>query len=245
MDLGLPAPTLAGAILMPQYESYTQWKDWHLDFSFSEADDLYYRKEFGQVVRAGQRIIEIGFGAGSFLSWAKQRGAEIYGVEIQEELIAAVKEHGAFAVNQIDDLLPHRQQGFDAVVALDVFEHLTNSEISSMLASIEKLLKPSGTLTVRVPNGGSPFGLWNQHSDATHLTVVTPGKLSQLAFATKLRVVEVRNMARVPIRKSIGHRMSVFLQFAIRECISRAIAKVYAYPSILDQNMVIVLKLTK
>jgi 2-polyprenyl-3-methyl-5-hydroxy-6-metoxy-1,4-benzoquinol methylase len=227
---------------MSQYESYIQWKDWHLDFSFSDGDDLYFRKEFGQIVRAGQRIIEIGFGAGSFLSWAKQRGAEIYGVEIQEALVTAAKAHGAIAVTKIDDLLPFCQQGFDAVVALDVFEHLATDEISSMLASIEKLLKPSGILIVRVPNGGSPFGRWNQHSDATHLTVVTPWKLSQLAIATKLRVVEFRNQARVPYRKSFGHRLHMYVMFAIRECISKAIAEIYDYPSVLDKNIIIVLK---
>jgi len=227
---------------MSQYESYTNWKGWHLDFSFSEEDDLYYDKEFGQVLRPGLRLIEIGFGAGSFLAWSKQRGAEVYGVEIQEELVAAAKQHGVFAVNQIDQLLPHRQQGFDAVVALDVFEHLSNDEISSILASITKLPKSSGTLTVRVPNCGSPFGLWNQCGDATHQNMLTPNKLSQLAFATELRLVDIRNQARVPIRRTFGHRLAKGLQFAIRECVSKAIAKIYDYPSTLDQNIVIVMK---
>jgi hypothetical protein len=68
-------------------------------------------------------------------------------------------------------------------------------EIPNVLASIEKLLKPSGTLTVRSPNGASPFGRCYQHRDATHLTVITLSKLSSLALATKLRIIEIRNAA--------------------------------------------------
>jgi 2-polyprenyl-3-methyl-5-hydroxy-6-metoxy-1,4-benzoquinol methylase len=226
---------------MSKYESYIEWKNWRTDFSFSEAEDLYFEKELGKIVRPGQRIVEIGFGAGSFLAWAKHRGADVYGVELQEELVTAATKHGFVAVNEIDGLLPHRQQGFDAVVALDVFEHLSVDEITPMLTSIEKLLKPAGILTIRVPNGCSPFGLGNQYGDATHQTVITPNKLSQLAYSTHLRVVDIRNEARVPNRKAISHRIAKCLQFAIRECISKAIARVYGYHGTLDQNMVIVL----
>ena len=227
---------------MSQYDSYVRWKNWSIDFTFSEADDLYYSKEFGKIVGQGQRIFEIGFGAGSFLSWARQKGAEVYGVEVQEEIVTVANEKGFIAVTQIDQLLPYRREGFDAAVALDVFEHLSIDEIPNVLASIEKLLKPSGTLTIRVPNGVSPFGRCYQHGDATHLTVITPSKLSQLALATKLRVVDVRNAARTASRKSPAHRLLKLFQFAIRECVNRAVARIYGYSlSTLDQNVVIVL----
>jgi 2-polyprenyl-3-methyl-5-hydroxy-6-metoxy-1,4-benzoquinol methylase len=229
---------------MQQYESYSQWKNWSLDFSFSEEDRLYYEKEFGKIVRSGDRVIEIGFGSGGFLSWAKQRGAETYGVEVQEEIIAAANEHGFIAVSQIDLLFPHRQQGFDAIVAVDVFEHLSTEEIQQALKSIEKLLKPSGALIIRVPNGGSPFGLWNQYGDKTHVSVMTPTKMNQLAFETKLRVVEIRNQARVLPRGTVGQRFRAWLSLGLREILNQAIARIYGLPTTLDQNLVMVLKNT-
>ena len=231
--------------LMPQYESYSQWKNWQLNFAFSEDDRLYYEKEFGEIVGSGKRVIEIGFGSGSFLSWVKQQDAEAYGVEIQDEIIAAAKEHGFIAVSQIESLLPHRQQGFDAVVALDVFEHISSDEIPRVLASIDELLKPSGALIIRVPNGGSPFGLSNQYGDATHINVITPAKLAQLAFSTKLRIVEVRNQARMLPRGTLGKRFRARLLLSMREVLNKAISKIYAFErSTLDQNIVIVLKKT-
>jgi len=79
---------------MPQYESYSQWKDWQLNFTCSEADAQYYDLEFGNCVKSGSRIVEIGFGNGGFLDWAKRRGAEVYGVEIQPEILEAADRHG-------------------------------------------------------------------------------------------------------------------------------------------------------
>ena len=228
---------------MSQYESYFQWKDWPLDFAFTDFDRRYYERELGGIAAPGQRIIELGFGNGGFLVWAKQRGAEVYGVEIQPEIIAAAERHGLIAVHQPGDLLPYRQSGFDAVVALDVFEHIPTDEIPRTLAMVDQLLKPSGTLTIRVPNGLSPFGRYNQYQDATHMNVITPAKMSQWAFATHLRVVDVRNQARVPVRNTLSHRLLKSFQFAIREVTSRTIARIYGLPvRALDPNLMIVLR---
>ena len=231
---------------MQMYESYAQWKNWRLDFSFSEEDHLYFEKEFARIVGPGQRVIEIGFGGGAFLSWAKQRGAEVYGVEVQEEIVAAANANGFKAVSQIESLFPYRQQGFDAVVALDVFEHISIEEIPPTLATIERLLKPSGSLIVRVPNGGSPFGRWHQYGDVTHVNVMTPAKLDQLALGTKLRVVEIRNQARVLPKGNLAKRMKAWLLFLMREGLNRGLSSIYGFGiNKLDQNIVMVLKNTQ
>jgi SAM-dependent methyltransferase len=231
---------------MSQYQSYSQWKDWSLNFSYSEFEQRYYEKELGGIVAPGRRIIEIGFGNGGFLAWAKQVGAEVYGVEIQPEILAAAHEHGFVAVDHIDQLLPYRKDGFDAAIALDVFEHIPTDDIPSTLNSIETLLKPGGTLTIRVPNGLSPFGRYNQYGDTTHINVVTPAKLAQWSFATHLRIDDVRNEARVPNNNRFRHRLGKRLQFTIREWLNKVMAKIYGLPiSTLDPNLVIVLKNTK
>ncbi|HEV2619923.1 MAG TPA: class I SAM-dependent methyltransferase [Acidobacteriaceae bacterium] len=228
---------------MSQYQSYSQWKDWPLNFTCSESERLYFEREFGGIIAPGRRIFEIGFGNGGFLSWARSRGAEVYGVEIQSEILAAAERHGFVVAGTLDELLPHRGIGFDAAVALDVFEHIPAEDIPQVLSSIENLLKPSGSLTLRVPNGLSPFVRYNQYGDATHTNVVTPSKMDQWAFATQLRVQCVRNEARVPYGANVAYRFAKHIQFAMREFVSRAIAAIYGLPvHTLDANLMIVMK---
>jgi 2-polyprenyl-3-methyl-5-hydroxy-6-metoxy-1,4-benzoquinol methylase len=228
---------------MSQYESYSRWKDWPLNFTCSERERLYYEREFGGIVAPGRRIFEIGFGNGGFLAWARRRGAEVYGVEIQPEILAAAEQQGFVAFGTVDELMAQCGTGFDAAVALDVFEHIPAEDIPRVLISIDKLLKPGGTLTLRVPNGLSPFGRYNQYGDATHMNVITPSKMAQWAFATQLRVHWVRNEARIPYGPNFLHRFAKRIQFAIRECMSKAIAAIYGLPvHTLDPNMIIVLK---
>jgi 2-polyprenyl-3-methyl-5-hydroxy-6-metoxy-1,4-benzoquinol methylase len=228
---------------MSQYESYSRWKDWSLNFTCSENEQRYFDREFGDTVEAVHRIFEIGFGNGGFLAWAKQRGADVYGVEIQPEILAAAERHGFVAVGSIDQLSAHRGDGFDAAVALDVFEHIPAENVPQTLASIEALLKPRGTLTLRVPNGVSPFGRYNQHGDATHINVITPAKMAQWALATQLRVDCVRNEARVLNATNLISRFIKRIQFTIRECVNKAIAAIYGLPvDALDPNMIIVLR---
>jgi 2-polyprenyl-3-methyl-5-hydroxy-6-metoxy-1,4-benzoquinol methylase len=228
---------------MSQYDSYSQWKDWHLNFSCSDLEERYYELEFGRLVLPGSRIVEIGFGNGGFLDWAKRRGAEVYGVEIQPEILEAANRHGFKAVQFIEELLSYRGDGFDLAVALDVFEHIPPAEVPRALQQIESLLKVTGTLTLRVPNGLSPFGRLNQHGDATHTTVVTPAKVKQWAIGTNLELQDVRNEARVPVGKSIFRRSSKRVQFLVRDGVNKLLAKIYGFPtSTLDPNLIIVLK---
>jgi 2-polyprenyl-3-methyl-5-hydroxy-6-metoxy-1,4-benzoquinol methylase len=228
---------------MSQYQSYSQWKDWPLDFSCSNAEARYFDLEFGSSVAPGCRIVEIGFGNGGFLDWARRRGAEVYGVEIQPEILEAATRHGFRAVSSIRDLQRFRNTGFDAVVALDVFEHIPPEEVPGVLREIESLLAAEGTLTLRIPNGLSPFGRFNQHGDATHTTVVTPAKMRQWAIGTSLQVHDVRNEARVPEGNSAVRRIAKRIQFGLRDCANRIIANIYGLPiSCLDPNMIIVLR---
>jgi 2-polyprenyl-3-methyl-5-hydroxy-6-metoxy-1,4-benzoquinol methylase len=233
---------MPGSIFTP-YESYAKWKEWKLNFTTSDRDDRYFSGEFATIVRGGQRIVEIGFGAGSFMAWAKQRGAEVYGVEIQQTILDAAVRYGFVAVSDLEQLAPYKQEGFDVVVALDVFEHLSIDEIRKMLSSIDNLLKPSGILIIRSPNGDSPFSLFYQHGDATHANAITPAILTQLSLATNLQVSEVRNEARVPLRSGWLHATFKRAQFLLRECTNQAVARIYGYPhAFLDPNIIIILR---
>lgn len=230
---------------MADYTSYAQQKGWAVNFSCSPEQAVYYRAEFGSVLKAGDKVIELGFGSGSFLAFAREAGAEVVGVEVQHELVEKACAAGVTACQRLDALLPDRAGDFQLIVALDVFEHLDHALIHSTLETAAALLAPGGLLILRAPNGQSPFGRRTQYGDCTHATVITPKKMEQMCFGKGLTVDRVANQARVANARSLPRRLVKRLQFLARSGCNAAIASIYGMgTTALDENIVIWLRKT-
>ena len=52
----------------------------------------------------GLKLLEIGFGPGAFLGWARDSGAIVVGVDIQSELVAAACSRGFEAYEHLEDV---------------------------------------------------------------------------------------------------------------------------------------------
>ncbi len=46
----------------------------------------------------------------------------------------------------------------DVVIAFDVIEHFTKTEMISLVDEVHRVLKPSGRWVIHMPNAESPFG---------------------------------------------------------------------------------------
>ena len=164
------------------YAGYSEWKNWDAFFTYSADDASYFDRELESMPLSGKHVLEIGFGEGRFLGWAKDRGALVTGMERDALAIKAAREHD---IKLIDDEIQQHAQAkpdhYALIVAFDVFEHLTIAQIDDHLAAIAQLLEPGGKLVLRYPNGQSPFGLPQQHGDVTHLTALSGAKIEQLA----------------------------------------------------------------
>ena len=225
---------------MADYALYSEQKGWAVDFSCPDDAAGYFRSEFAQLEFQGRKIVELGFGGGHFLAFARGRGAEIFGVEIQESIVDKARAAGYPAFSRLEDLLAGHAGAFDAVVALDVFEHLDHQTIGETLITVHRLLKAGGVLILRAPNGQSPFGRRTQHGDSTHVSVITPKKMEQLCFAKGLEVVRVANQARVAQARNPLHGLAKRLQFVVRDWCNAAISAIYGMgTTVLDENIVI------
>lgn len=179
------------------YASYDGWKGWVEPFNCDAASAAYYAAELKGRSVQGTRLLEIGFGNGEFLAWAKSAGASVVGSEITPAALAAAEAHGIELIpaDFETDPTPWAAQ-FDIIAAFDVFEHLDPPTIIAKLRAIETMLRPGGWLLLRFPNGQSPFGLGPQHGDATHLIALSRAKMEQFASGTSLRTLRYGGVAR-------------------------------------------------
>ena len=168
-------------------DDYAEWKSWSAaDFARLPKDDAcYFAKLLKQspVLRAlgsGKRVLEIGFGNGAFMRFAKERGMAVAGVDIVPELVARARAAGYEAFESVAALVAQQSanaQAFDAVFLFDVLEHLSPEQIKALFAQLRPCTSEHAVVVMRFPNGGGPLGLANQHGDPTHQTALTASKL--------------------------------------------------------------------
>ena len=114
-------------------------------------------------LRAGERVLDMGCGAGRHAFEMYRRGADVVALDQDADELATVSEWfaamraegsvpaGAEAdVKQGDALdLPYPDEEFDRVVAAEVLEHIPDDD--KAIAELARVLRPSGTLAVTVP----------------------------------------------------------------------------------------------
>jgi SAM-dependent methyltransferase len=220
------------------YRGYAQWKGWQGDFETSDRDARYFSAELDGIELAGKRVLEIGFGNGSFLAWARRQNAKVTGTEMIDALVEQARSKGYEAQSaSLQTLLTSGRQ-FDLVVAFDVFEHWHKDELVANLGLLHALLAGDGLLLARFPNGHSPFGRVHQHGDLTHVTTLSSSSVSQLAQMTGFTVERVDNARRVPLRRDFWSVLKHHWRRFRRGRIEIALGKLYGFGRLpLDPNL--------
>lgn len=180
--------------------SYLEWKTWDgRPFGhFSKVDGAYFRQELKKIGGGGapiHRVLEIGFGNGSFLGFARAQGWSACGTEANPLLVDIAAQAG-FDARPASDLATFAPGSFGLVVAIDVLEHIPRTEILDFLAAVKTLLGSGGHFLARFPNGDSPFGLRNQNGDLSHLTAIGINKARYLAQAAGMEIIALGGEAR-------------------------------------------------
>ncbi|UWY29238.1 class I SAM-dependent methyltransferase [Flavobacterium sp. TR2] len=93
------------------------------------------------------KLLDIGAGTGDFLLTAKNDGWETIGVEPSDRAKNIAKEKGISFVEEISAL---ESNSLDVITMWHVLEHVPNLE--HQIRELKRLLKPTGTLIVAVPN---------------------------------------------------------------------------------------------
>jgi 2-polyprenyl-3-methyl-5-hydroxy-6-metoxy-1,4-benzoquinol methylase len=106
-------------------------------------------------VQSGWKTLEIGCSAGYYSQRLVARGVRVFGMDLNTPLIAEAARtcaQGHFCAAEASHL-PFAMGSFDAVVMLEVIEHV--GEESPVFDEIRRVLKPGGLLFLSTPHAGT------------------------------------------------------------------------------------------
>lgn len=153
----------------------------------------------------GGRLLEIGCSYGSFLNKARNKGWEVYGVEIAEGPAKYGQETlGLNIYRRTLESAGFPGDFFDIVTGWMVLEHLHDPV--GTIKEIRRIMKPGGTVAFSVPNAGSwefkVFGTnWFALEVPRHLSHFTPGSIQHLLTRNGFELEKIyfqKNISNIP-----------------------------------------------
>ena len=112
-------------------------------------------------IQPGDRVLDFGCGRGALVIALAKRGCRVTGVDFSQDAIRFANEFLKQFPNEIKTRVEFRQMDmsglnfereFDAIVFNQVYEHLRDWELDSLLSKFGRALKTSGTLVISTPN---------------------------------------------------------------------------------------------
>jgi SAM-dependent methyltransferase len=103
----------------------------------------------------GRRVLDLGCGKGRFARSLIERGADVVGLDLSAGMLSEAA--GFTRVRGSARRLPFCRASFDAVLAVEVFEHLAPEAIDRVCGEVLRVLEPGGTFVVIDKNAWS----WN------------------------------------------------------------------------------------
>lgn len=147
------------------------------------------------IVKAGNRLLDLGCGNGSFLLRARSAGWDVTGVDFDAKAIEAARCRGLdVRLGGVDDLSPDDEK-FDVITLSHVIEHVHHPV--KVLQACHKLLKPGGFLWIETPNiaseGHRQFGAnWRGLEPPRHLVLFTLESIRNALSAASFAEVEIQ-----------------------------------------------------
>jgi len=131
----------------------------------------------------GTTILDVGCFTGDFLILMKEAGADVYGLELQNDAvkIANKKLHGRVkAADVMTDAFPKVR--FDVITLLGIVEHVTDP--MKLIKRSTELLKKDGILMVQTPNSSSVLSrltkhLWPPYAPVEHIHLFSRDSLTK------------------------------------------------------------------
>ena len=233
---------------MSKNNRYVNWKNWEAD-SFaktSKLEEAYFNNIFKLLkLKKSSKILEIGFGNGSFLGYAVSQKFNYDGVESNQNLVDLAIDNNFSAYTSLDKI--NRETKYDLIILFDVIEHINADVVEEFFKEMNVHLEETGSIFLRFPNGSSPLGLGNQHGDVTHCNIVTLPKLNYWCYNSDLKVIFYRGDIRPFIfRHNILKMPSRLIRLFLHTLTEKFIRSISSQSKgVLSSNLEVVIKKIK
>jgi O-antigen chain-terminating methyltransferase len=146
------------------------------------------------------QILEIGSGRGELQRLFKKAGAESYGVDLDTVMVNVANADGCDT--KYGDGIAHLRSLPDAslggLIAIQVVEHLTRTQLLELCELAKVKLKPGSKIVFETINPQSLVALSsNYFRDPTHIWPMHPDTLGYTATLAGLKIVETRYLSPV------------------------------------------------
>jgi 2-polyprenyl-3-methyl-5-hydroxy-6-metoxy-1,4-benzoquinol methylase len=112
----------------------------------------------------GRRILDAGCGDGRLAHDISQKGHEVTGIDLldvsigyAEQLVPEASFYVADLREDLSPILKINEESFDAVVLVEVYEHIPPDDCPVVLKNLGRLLKTGGKIIVSVPSKVLPL----------------------------------------------------------------------------------------
>jgi SAM-dependent methyltransferase len=191
---------------LPGLSSAQDYDGYYTDANLSVPEFIHRRldeivADFGRY-RQGNRLLEIGFGAGTFLQAAQRAGWNAEGVEVSK----TAADHGSaeglktFCGDLAD---AHYDDGsFDVVIASELLEHVPSPKV--MIREVARIVRSGGLFWATTPNSKGVsarlLGMeWSIVSPPEHLHLFSEDGLRGLLLSEGFRSCDVRTEGINPV----------------------------------------------
>ena len=230
------------------YDSYVHSRTQSASTSIDELKDRapYLRRLIAEHFPADRNahILDLGAGTGSLMHFARRAGYEnMVGVDRSAEQVTEARRLGnekveeADLMNRLASLPP---DSHDVIIAFDVIEHFTRSEVLAFADEVRRVLKQGGKWIIHTPNAESPFFGRIRYGDFTHEQAFTTTSIGQLLLSSGFR--SLRSYEDEPIVHGFKSAVRYTLWKAIRGMLRLYIAAETGStgPAIFSQNFLTV-----
>ena len=116
--------------------------------------------------RAGERVLDLGCGAGRFVAALRDAGADPVGVELADGALERARRNVPGAdFRPMTDAIPLEDSSVDLVWCSEVLEHVPDT--AGLLSEVRRVLKTGGRLLATTPAPRRLLALlrWDEHFD--------------------------------------------------------------------------------
>ncbi|MGA8622329.1 MAG: methyltransferase domain-containing protein [Candidatus Sulfotelmatobacter sp.] len=142
------------AILSDNRKQFGRW-DWEEFFASGQREIDILMSSSGFAPGDNGRVLDFGCGVGRLSRALRFYFAQVYGVDISDEMIRLAREHTqscTFLLNQKDDLRLFNDDFFDFVYSNIVLQHQSTKEIArAYIREFVRVLKPKGMIVLQMP----------------------------------------------------------------------------------------------